>query len=1181
MSREWTASQLEAINAPAPLIVPAAAGSGKTAVLVERVMRLVCDDKQPCNIDELLILTFTRAAAEEMRRRIAAAITERLAREPANLHLKRQAILIHRAQITTVHGFCSRLLGNFGYTAGLDSFRIGDENEIAMLEREALDLLIEDLCAEGRPEFLELVEQTSASRNDRGLEQAVVSGYALLRSHPHPEGWLMEKLEDYSLSEAEIEAGALVKVLIENLGSNLSHHRDMIALSLDEMGGTEFEAAYSPAFEGDLSMAEAMLESTRGGWDEISKAINSAFFGKLKGVRGEVDEALKERITGRRQAFRDYIKGLQEGIFSASLSELKGDLEALKGPVGLLFEMIGEYSKMLAELKAERGVIWFDDLEHLTLKLLCGKIDMKGGEFAFSRSPLAARLSEGFREIMVDEYQDINLLQDTIIALVSKERENIFMVGDIKQSIYRFRMANPDIFTAKYDAAREGRLGAVPLSHNFRSRREILDFANLVFSRLMQRGMGETDYDDEAALRSGPNAPEYAPAYRPDLCIVDMKSAQEEDDQSDDGESPERAACEAAFAAEKIASMISSGFMVRGEDGLRPSRPEDYAILLRSYQNKARYYEAALAKFGIGAELSVEPDYFAAPEIICAMALLSVIENPRQDIWLISALRAPCFGFTAAELAEARVKSGGDMYDALCAPESGEKAERFLGFLQKFRALSADLPVCELLMRIYDETHLVGLFSGRPGGSARRDNLLFLLEAARRYDAGAGRGLFGFINYLEASKENGRLASAPLAGKGGGEGVRIMSVHNAKGLEFSVVFVCDTARLFNQDDLRKNLLIHRDLGVGLKRREVGRGIEYTTLPRDAIAAKIKGESMSEEMRILYVALTRARDKLVVTMSFKDANKALERVLRDTTDGIIPPAVLAGDRNAGLWMLRAVAGGADFARLAETGRFDGGGFTVSVSPGAEGRSGHSPEAEPARADVFDPDTVELFKKRLAIEYPAEIAAIPSKLTATALKGGLLEGEAAEDTDRPALPMRPIRAEGGISPLERGRAMHLSMQLCALEKCDGIEGTRAELKRLYEKRILTKAQFELDEPEKICAFVNSEIGRRALAGDYRREFKFSLLVGASEFFETPGAEGERVLLQGVVDLFFEEDGELVIVDFKSDRIRPGFEEEKAEQYRRQLEIYALALGRMSGKRVKERQVWFFETGWGISV
>lgn len=1192
----WTTRQLEAIEKHGTqLLVSAAAGSGKTAVLVERVMRMVCDPVSPVDIDKLLIVTFTRAAAEEMRVRIARAITGRLVENPGNIHLQRQMTLIYRARITTVHGLCSRLLTSFGHVIGVDSFRIGDPNEISMLSEAVLEELLEERYNSDDDGFFELVEQTSRSRNDNGLADTLRETYKILRSHPAPSEWLENRLGDYLPCGSGIDSHIWVHIVINEFINTLKYYRSSLAGCVGEMAGTAFNDNYSPAFLSDIEGIDRLTKSSEDGWDALSNTLRAISFMRLKGVRGPVDERLKDRVSRGRNNYHKYINGMKSGILSISSSEAAGDLKALFPCVRSLFSLVQDYDDRLLTEKFTRGLLDFNDLEHLTLKLLCSRLEIDGENVTVEKTALAEELSRDFTEIMVDEYQDINLLQDTIITALSRSRENLFLVGDVKQSIYRFRMANPDIFVSRYDEAKNKDLPfgeAVDLSENFRSRSEVLGFANHVFSRIMQRELGETDYDEVCSLITGPNAPPPDPRYRSELYVIDMAGGggdeEVEDDEVEDGEDgddPERGVCEAHFAAHRIAEMLAEGFPVRDGGTVRPSAPEDYVILLRSYRNKSRYYEEALASRGIRSSTSVEPDYFATPEITCAMALLAIIENPRQDVWLLSAMRSPCFNFTASELAEIRLKSEGDFYDAVRgAAKTDRKSAGFLGFITRFRELSPDFPVHTLLWRIFEHTHLIGLFSAEEGGASRRDNLLFLFEAAKRYEQGESRGLFGFMRYLEASKENGVLSSAPLTEKGAGAGVRVMSVHNSKGLEFPVVFVCDCAHLFNQDDLKKSVLIHRTLGAGLKRREIGRGVEYTTLGREAITARIKNETLSEEMRVLYVALTRARDKLVVTMSFKEARRVLERITADDMSGRIPASLLAGDRSTGLWMLRALCDREGFKGISGEDCRDDVMTAAVVDAHSYIRRGQRRIDETYVAPV-DPVLTALILERLRFEYGfRDAAGTPSKITATALKGGLKELEAAEDAQTSE--KRPLRGlneiKQGLAPAERGSAMHLAMQLIDFDACKLVSGAAKELSRLLELRIISAKQYAGILPDKITAFVSDSLGNRAVnALNMQREFKFSLLTAPSEYF--PGRElaGERILLQGVIDLFFEEEDGLVLVDFKSDRIRLSDEERRAAEYKTQLEVYSKALTRITGKCVKEAYIWFFDTGRAVLI
>ncbi len=811
-------------------------------------------------------------------------------------------------------------------------------------------------------------------------------------------------------------------------------------------------------------------------------------------------------------------------LFESASAELFEDMEAVRPAVEELLGLVLEFDRAYAAEKKKRGLIDFSDQEHLTARLLA---DPETGE----PTALARSVAQRYREILIDEYQDINGIQELIFQACSRGGRNIFMVGDVKQSIYRFRLADPSIFLSKYKSYAD--LGAededagrrIFMSTNFRSKKGVLDAVNFVFKNIMSEPFGEMDYTEREFLYPGrADAASETPAV--ELDILDMSGLGTDEEE----ESPEKTQTEAAFVARRIKELLDGGLTVPdGENGARPASYGDFAILLRSVRDKAGVYAEALGALGIPAAFDGGEGFFETLEVSTALAVLEITDNPRQDVPLIAALRSPVYGFTADELAAIRLADrGGGYYDALQkAALTDEKCRSFLGELGALRALAPDLTADRLIFRMYDRTDLLAVMGALRDGEARRENLMRLVELAARYEANGAGGLGGFLRFVRRLIENGdepfEAGEAP-----SGDAVKLMSIHKSKGLEFPVVLLADTAKRFNLTDTKRPLLMHAALGVGMKRTDFDRRAAYTTLPRMAVARKLSGETAAEELRVLYVAMTRARERLIVVATFRDARRELDKLAKNASAPAAPQALEDISCQAG-YILTPVLTRPEAARLLSDGApeakpYDGmWDIRLVAAEPAERRERQTPEPPSERAGAL-PEDVAALSEKLDHTYPYERAAsLPSKLTATELKGRFTDYEAAEEAGTPeylksaARPYgRPgfVTARTGLTAAERGTALHLAMQYVDYEKCADAAGVRGELKRLTVLGFLTAQQCACVEPGRIAAFFASPLGRSVLSAEQlRREFKFSLLVRAGDYFE--GGGDDEILFQGVVD------------------------------------------------------------------
>lgn len=1220
MAVNWTNEQLRAITGRGgALLVSAAAGSGKTAVLVERVIRRILDADDPCNIDEFLIVTFTKAAAAEMKAKIADALTGKLLEAPADRRLRRQLTLLDRAQITTVHSFCAYLLRENFQAAGLTpDFRVADEDEIAILRENILDELIESRYEDTSPEaegFLMLVESLSAMRDDSRLRAVILETFEKLQSHPYPKKWLEDMLSR-PLAEHPLES-VYGRILTDAVLDRCRYARETLSAARETLRGyPAIEKGYGAAYTADLENLDRLIRLlAEGRWDEAVAFANGISFARLAAVRGFDDPVLLDLVKAPREAWKKVLGVLCRDYFGFTESAFRADMRAVEPYSHALFSLVGEYMDRLDDEKRLRNILDFGDLEHLTVRMLLGE----DGE---EHTALARALSCRYTEIMVDEYQDTNDVQDAIFRALSRDETNLFLVGDIKQSIYSFRLANPDVFLRKYlayaDEPAPGEPGRIVLAKNFRSRREVTEAVNYIFENIMSSALGEVAYGERERLVPGADYPACG-GRDAELCLVETE---DEDELSG-------AAADAAYVAARIRELLDSGYPVydRAAEAMRPCVPEDFAILLRSVKSKSALYEAALARVGIAALKDVGSELFASPDVMILMSLIDVLDNPEQDIPLASLMRSPLYGFTADELARVRIAAPGvsfysavrhaaQMKDAL-----GARCAAMLAALDALRRAAEDMPADRLVMRILNETRLEAVCSHLTGGPGK---LRAFLEQAQRFERAGYCGLYRFAHMMRALRDRGCEVSPPPSSA---SAVHIMSIHKSKGLEFPIVFLANCAQRFNTSDLTDPVLIHPELGVGFRRRQVDRRIEYPTLPRLAIAAKARQEMLSEEMRILYVAMTRAKEKLIVTAPVKKAAALAAKYYPELSRAPLPHQMLLASISPLPWVLAPVlrlpCAAPFFSEAGIAVSFDErenhGWRLAAVRPSETVRQEiPASEREPAGLPSVPRDT--LYEK-LAYQYPYSGAKdTPSKLTATALKGRFADEEAAENaaapapvSDEAALPgftdltaapgpdgaARPEPAarryrrprfvqDTGLSGAERGTALHLVMQFIDFRACTSREGIEAELLRLRERRFLTPEQADSVDAARILGFFASPLGIRMMAsGSIRREFKFSLLAPCavtddlSALARAPDTAEDSILFQGVVDCYFEEPAGLVLIDFKTDFVSPGGEHTLAERYRPQLTAYALALERITGKAVAERHLYFFRTGADLGV
>ncbi len=1183
MAEKLTNEQQAAVDSrERSLLVSAAAGSGKTKVLVERLFSYV--EREGANLDDFLIITYTRAAASELRGKIAKAINERMERDPGNYHLRQQMLRVYRADIKTVDAFCTSLLRENCHLLGEDArghalrpdFRVLDENEAEVLRGRVLARTLEDFYDHLTSGGTLLADTLGAGRDDSALEQLVLELHAKLQAQPYEDKWLDAQRAFWRAVPEKIEDTPYGKILLNEVGRKARHCKSLLQRAAQEMCANDaLNQKYAPAFLDASYQLEALEGKIAQGWD-AARGVTIAF-PRLAAVKDSDGGEMKARMKGLWDNCKETVKGFAE-LFAASSDEAVEDLRTMAPAMLALIDLTADFSRRYNEEKRRRNAADFSDQEHEAIRLLVAE----NGE----PTELAALVSTRYREIMVDEYQDTNEVQNRIFDAISRKGENLFTVGDVKQSIYRFRLADPRIFLQHYNtwpplaAADEHESAKLLLSRNFRSRKEVLEATNFVFRNVLSREMGELDYGEDEMLRPGASYAELS-VCGAEFHLLDLPTQT--------GEHRVRASeAEAAFVADYIRNMLSSKFPVQDNKTreLRPVREEDIVILMRSPSTRLLDYRRALESRGIRCAADAGEDFFASMEIAVLFSFLQVIDNPRQDVPLIAVLRSPLFGFVPDELAALRSQQRtGDFYDALLLSEDGH-SKAFLAVLRSLRDSAAHLSVRELLSEIYRKCNVLGVFGAMHRGAERKENLLAFLELSEDFARAGRQGLFDFVRTLREQLASGEAAA--MQTMHASSGVRIMSIHKSKGLEFPVVILSDLARRFSNMDFQSSVLVHPQLGLGPVCVDARRHIQYPTIARQALERTLRREAKAEELRVLYVAMTRAKEKLIMVHTQANAGGRVADLMALSDCPVLPEAVDSG-KCMGDWIMlpllqRSEAGALRaFAGQNSEGRFfaEETPWTVCVHDGLQfaAPAQQSDAAEEERAPQREELPADF--AALSYRYPyAEQTAFPAKLTATQLKGRAIDEEISENTTLPPrlrnlCKPKFLAGKTALTGTERGTALHLVMQDLDFFCEPNEQSVREQIEAMRAQRKLTDEQANAVDVRAIVRFLRSDLAARIRKSkQVEREYRFSLLRPVRDFSSLDA--DDSVLLQGVVDCFFEEDGELVVVDFKTDHVLRAQLDERAEHYRPQLEAYSMALTRVMGKKVKEKVLYFFSAG-----
>jgi ATP-dependent helicase/nuclease subunit A len=1211
----WTNEQTSAIEARSSnLLVAAAAGSGKTAVLVERIIRIVTKDK--ADIDSLLVVTFTNAAASEMRERIGDAIEKALEENPSDSHLQRQLTLLGRSSITTIHSFCLELIRSNFHLIDLDpAFRIADETESGILKDEALDQLLEEQYEKGEESFIALVDSYGGKKDDSGLKALVLDLHRFVMSSPWPGKWLDEAGRGYDLSEGAIERLPVYGKVLDNLARMAEIHVQALENAIETIRGNAGISKYEDMFLEDLIFCRQLKDAFSGSdkYDSIRSVMMEKSWTRLGTAARGHDKSVAEDVKEARGDFKKFIEDLSKTFFKESGSDTLEMAKRLDPLMKHLSFIEKEFIAAYDARKRDKGLLDFNDLEQLALKIL-SNVDEEGTAVP---SPAALALRTKFREVMVDEYQDSNEVQEVIISMVSRKDEkdpNVFMVGDVKQSIYRFRQARPELFLEKYRTYSPEKLDKnrkVLLYKNFRSRRNILSAVNLVFKGIMSSTAGELDYTDDEALDFG--AGHYDDGEDPpvEVILVETSSLPEGESQAAEPEADEESGMEdgvdisdykaieleAIMVGKKIRELVlgdnPSKVYDRKLGGFRKASYRDIVILMRATSVSANIFLEEFSKLEIPAFADNSTGYFETVEVRTMVSLLRIIDNPLQDVPLLAALRSPMFAFSEEELASVRLLDKEDfLYNCLVksgVESIGKKAGSFLERLSEYRDMALRLPLDSFIWYLYTDTSYYDYAGAMPDGIQRQANLRMLFQKARQFEDSGSKGLFSFIRYIDKFKRtNGDIGAARILGENE-DLVRVMSIHKSKGLEFPIVFISNSGKGFNRMDQRKDILFHPGLGFGPMYIDRERSIKCTTFFREAIKDRMMLESLSEEMRVLYVAMTRAKERLYITGNVRDREAVIKRWnslskgagLRLPEDKVLKSGSFLD------WIMPVLLKHKsmdDYRNEGIGAHTDEGSFSLEFIRAEDlFRKGMTPKLPDEYVLTIDslsePTSSFEIMRRLSYEYGyAKDVAMASKITVSELKRLAqdeedIQGVSAveeEYIERPLFMMEKT----GLTGSELGTAFHKVFQHLDFSKVS-LDELRSQVDELVDRELLRASEASRVNPWKLKMLFDTDIGKRMAAaaakGELKREIPFFM-----------GYEGSETMVKGVIDAFFEEKQGLVIVDYKTDHVDiSSFEETLKDRYTEQMRYYKNALERITGLKVSETILYSVSLGKEICI
>ncbi|MEE0618385.1 MAG: helicase-exonuclease AddAB subunit AddA [Intestinibacter bartlettii] len=1338
-SPKWTQEQQNVIDSRGGnLLVAAAAGSGKTAVLVERIIQMILNSDLKIDIDKLLVVTFTNAAASEMRERIGDAISKKLDENPEDEHLQDQLVLLNKASITTIHSFCLEVIKSNFHKINLDpNFRIGDETECSLMKLEAIDETFDILYEQNDEEFCYLVDCYAEKRGDSNLQNLILSIYSFVMASPYPKVWLKESAEDFNITDDfDFATSKWAKAILETVKIQMEGIEKSLCKAIEDVYGIDELVTFTDKLKIEYEKIKEILYACDTSWSDAYRQISSMTFENYaKGVKRipkdapsyikeEKDKAKKIRDNAKKS-----IEKIKTSVFNKNYDDLKDEIKFLYPIVKSLSDVVLMFEQIYSQKKRDKGIIDFNDIEHFALQILTETDE--NGDFVFDEegknipSDIALEYREKFYEIFIDEYQDSNQVQEVILSTIAKQKEpNRFMVGDVKQSIYRFRQAKPEIFLQKYatyDTDLSSKYKKIMLYKNFRSRKEVVDSVNYIFEHIMSKNLGEIDYNEEEKLNLGANFEEVEDekiilggATEIHLMEKKVPEVEDPDEEEEEGEDLDASQIEARMVGKIIRDIMrpnENGEIMQVFDKkletYRNVEYKDIVILLRATSAWAPVFAEELINMDIPTYADMGQGYFETMEIQVIMSFLKVIDNPMQDIPLIAILRSPIYGFTPEDFIDIRITDkkvsfyeammmfvgekidlsneeeqdiaedeisddiGNEIIDVnineensyvdadmddyyqninyedfeyeneefiyndevmyesyisenveddliyeinsnIEGDEESQKSElelkvrRFLDDLKELQEKSMYMSTDEFLWYIYTNSGYYAYCGALPGGSQRQANLRILFERAKQFEETSFKGIFNFINFIsKLKKSNSDMGSAKTLGENANV-VRIMSIHKSKGLEFPIVICSGMGRNFNTMDFRKDVLYHHELGYGPQIVDFERRISYPSIAKEALKCKINIENISEEMRILYVALTRAKEKLIITSSIKDIEQNMHKWSSNiSTEKMVSKYDILNGKNYMDWMMPAIIKHKDLEDIRET-------YNLSTSISMEDESKWSVKTW-SRDDIdfekhekegirevlntmdlsqHDTEYYEQIEKKLNFEYPyLGVVKKAASISVTEIKKRQEEYEEQEDSlglykrkttlKKPKFLSESQKSEK-ITGARRGTIVHLIMEVLDFEKVNTESEIKAQIQDLVKRRIITEKESQVLSPRKIMRFFKSPIAKRMLSSKFvKREQKIYTQIKMNDIYlndeifknNRETYENESVMLRGVIDLYFEEDDGLVILDYKTDFVDKNNKKEIIHKYKKQIEIYADVLSKLTGKKVKEKYLYLF--------
>lgn len=1185
----WTKEQKKVIEQrDADILVSAAAGSGKTAVLVERIIQKVVDEEHPLDVDRLLVVTFTKAAAGEMKERIAAALDEKVKENPQNQHCAKQLSLVHKAQITTIHSFCMNLVKDYFYALGIDpNISPGEEGRLSVLRSEILDEILEEAYEKKEPDFINFIESYSPGKNDQIISDYILKLYQNARSHVEPKRWLLEAEQNLSVSSLEeFQKAPFVHDIFKDAKRSLESAARMISQAKDLAQQENGPYFYQKTLEQDAEILSDLQKAQN--FREFCEKFLEVKKPRLSGRKKKtdmIDPERQEQCKKLRERAYGLISELHSAYFYAKEDEIYRELKQMGAPLTALIRLTEKFMERYSEKKIEENIMDFDDMEHFALQLLIDHFEEDGRPVP---SKIAEEKSEEYEEIYIDEYQDSNYIQDAILRSISREASgghNMFMVGDVKQSIYSFRLAKPELFLERYHRYQkaEEEYQLIELRNNFRSRKEVLHFVNDIFYEIMHESLGNIEYTKNVALVPTMEFPDGCDAFT-EVLLLDQEAVSQSEE--------EAMILEARMIADRIEHMIhgENPMMITGKDGdgnpcLRKARYSDIVILLRSMKGNAEILQKELMDRGIPAFANSQKGYFDTVEVRTILSLLAVVDNVYQDIDMAAVLRSPIIGMSEEDLGWLKVKgNASSLYECLKnTKETLELSGKTLSLLEQFRGAKTYMSLTELLWMMLEQTGYYYYAGAMPQGKKRQGNLQMLVEQAKAFEHHQVKGLFHFIRFIEQCKEYDMdFGEANMIGENE-DLVHISSIHKSKGLEYPIVFVSKLHQKFNLQDSRGNIIFHGDYFIGADRIDPVHRRKQTTILKSMISRQMKKDALGEELRVLYVAMTRAKEKLILTgirkeeIHWEDSRRAeyadlisagsyLDWILR------ILPRVPQNDFRLKIWTLEDFAW-ENAAKELQT--------ELDREIFLERLYRQIPEEEvERRKEVFSYEYRNQAETKGQLKYSVSEIKRMSQVLDT--EEHIHRKDEREEERRIPEFVKPKKE---FSAVFKGTAVHKVLELLDFSKTYTMKSlneqiavwcSEGKLKKEYEKMIYRK---------EILLFLQSDLGKRirnaAICDKVFQEQQFVLGVPFSKLHKG-GHENSYVVVQGIIDLYFEEDGELVLVDYKTDRVpHEGGKDLLKKRYEVQLRAYQQALEQVTEKKVKEVIIYSLALGQSILI